>query len=211
MRPAGGNYGPPKRPIIEMNPNAAIPGLINQRPADKEDIDKEDIDNLDMLDGQVPGDDKRYTAAKVMSANPLELILIMYEQLFELVPDIKANMEKRSPTDFGPDTERAQAILDQLINSLDFDQEISVDLGAIYFYVRDRIMESNIKMDAAIWGHIEETMRPLYEGFKDANNQLGMPRQDPMKAKDTQIVAGMTYGQRSLKEVVVNTKSGLKA
>jgi len=155
--------------------------------------------------------DRKYVTAKVMSANPLELILIMYEQFFELIPDIKKNMERRLLKSVEPDAERAQAIIDQLINSLDFEVEISKDLGAIYFYVRDRILESNIKLDPAIWDDIEATLRPLYDGFKEASKQLEIPRPDPLKAKDAQIVAGMTYGQRSLREIVVNTRSGLKA
>ena len=155
--------------------------------------------------------DEKYRTAKVMSANPIELILIMYEQFFELIPDIKANMGKRFQKDVEPDTERAQAIIDQLINALDFDVELSKDLGAIYYYVRDRILIGNIKCDPAIWDHIEATMRPLYEGFKGAAKQLAAPRVDPLKSKSTQIIAGMTYGQRNLREVVVNTRNGLQA
>ena len=116
--------------------------------------------------------DEKYRTAKVISASPLELILLIYEEFFRLIPDIKGNMEKRLPKDVESDTERAQAIVDELINSLDFDVEISKDLGAIYFYVRNQIMEGNIKFDPAIWDNIESIMRPLYEGFKDASKQL---------------------------------------
>jgi flagellar protein FliS len=156
------------------------------------------------------GDGRKYMAAKVMSASPLELILIMYEQFFELIPDIKSNIAKNSPGEVEPDAERAQAIVDELINALDFDVELSKDLGAVYYYVRDRILESNVKFDPAIWDGIESVMRPLYEGFKSAAKQVETPRDDPLKSKSTQIVAGITYGQNNLKEVVINTRSGLK-
>jgi flagellar protein FliS len=156
------------------------------------------------------GDGKNYTTARVMSANPVELILIMFEQFFELIPDIKRNIAKRSPAEAEPDAERAQAIVDELISALDFSQEVSKDLGAIYYYVRNRIMEGNIKFDAAIWDEIETVMRPLYEGFKEAAKQVDAPRTDPLKSKSTQIVLGMTYGQNNLNEVVLNTKAGLK-
>jgi len=152
------------------------------------------------------------TTAKIMSASPLQLIIIMYEQFLELIPDIKRNIEKKSAAAMEPDSERAQAIIDELINALDFDVEMSKDLGAIYFYVRNRILEANIRFDAAIWDDIESVVRPLYEGFKEAERQLGPEINKPaISAGSPSIVAGITYGQNSLKEIVVNTKSGLKA
>ncbi|MDR3121849.1 MAG: flagellar export chaperone FliS [Clostridiales bacterium] len=155
--------------------------------------------------------EKKYQAAKVMSASPLELILVMYEQFFALIPDIKASIGKKSQAAMEPDSERAHAIIEELINALDFDIEMSKDLGAIYFYVRDRILEANIRFDPAIWDHIEATMRPLYEGFSEAAKQLA-PTAKPgaLPSNNPSIVAGMTYGQGKLKEIVVNTKSGLQ-
>jgi flagellar protein FliS len=160
-------------------------------------------------------DSRQYVAARVMSASPIELVLIMYEQLFALAKDIKANIARRAPAAVEPDAERAQAIIDELVNSLDFSVEISKDLGAIYFYVRDRILEANIKFDSSIWDHIEQTMRPLYEGFADAARQAaeaapGAGGTGAAPSSRPAIVAGMTYGHGTLKEVVVNTKKGLR-
>ena len=193
MKPAGENYKPTQMNIGKIPINK--PGMPSALP------------------GQ---DDKQYLSARVMSASPAELILMMYEQFFALIPDIKANIQKKSQAATEPDVERAQAIIEELINALDFDVEISKDLGAIYFYVRDRIMEAHIKFDAQLWDHIEQTMRPLYDGFKDAAGQLdanaaATGKKDPLKSASPSIVAGMTYGQGNLKEVVINTKNGLKA
>ena len=198
MKPPGGNYKPDR-----MNINR----IIKRAPGGEADTGGPA--------GQARGGDTgtRHvaTAARVMSASPLELILIMYDQFFELIPDIKRSIERKSAAAMEPDSERAQAIIDELINALDFDVEISKDLGAIYFYVRNRILEANIHFDAAIWDDIESVMRPLYEGFKDAERQYGAELKQPvMSAVSPSIVAGMTYGQNSLKEIVVNTKSGLQ-
>jgi len=170
----------------------------------------ESADTSENSQGADPGSQQGPTTAKVMSASPLELILIMYEQFFELIPDIKKNIENKSAAAMEPDSERAQAIIEELISALDFDVEISKDLGAIYFYVRNQILEANIRFDAAIWDNIESVMRPLYEGFKDALKQLGTDLQPVLPTEVPSIVVGMTYGQNSLKEIVVNTKSGLK-
>jgi len=198
MKPPGGNYKPDR-----MNINR----IIKRAPGGEADTGGPA--------GQTRGGDagSRHvaTAARVMSASPLELILIMYDQFFELIPDIKRSIERKSAAAMEPDSERAQAIIDELINALDFDVEISKDLGAIYFYVRNRILEANIHFDAAIWDDIESVMRPLYEGFKEAERQHGAELKQPvMSAVNPSIVAGMTYGQNSLKEIVVNTKSGLQ-
>ena len=158
-----------------------------------------------------PLTDEQYRTAKVMSASPLELILLMYEKIFELIPGIKSNMEKHLLRDVEHDTGRVLEIIDELFNCLDFDIDMSKDLGAAYYYVRNLIMEGNIKFDPSIWDQVESTMRPLYEGFRDAAKQLATPGIDPLKSKSTRIVAGMTYGQGNLREVVVNTKRGLRA
>jgi flagellar protein FliS len=163
--------------------------------------------------GGAAGHDAEYRTARVMSASPLELILIMYEQLFALISDIKRDIAKKAPTLAEPNAERAHAIVEELINALDFSVDLSKDLGAIYYFVRDRIMEANIKFDAAIWDQVYDTMRPLYEGFLDASRQLGERGAGRKHANAGQpsIVAGMTYGQGNLNEIVINTKNGLKA
>ena len=189
MKPAGENYKPNKMsfgkvPVMRQGTPSTLPGQ----------------------------DEKQYQAARVMSASPAELILMMYDQFFSLIPDIKANIQRKAPQATEPDVERAQAIIEELINSLDFDLELAQDLGAIYFYVRDKIMEAHIKFDPAIWDHIEEILRPLYEGFKNAAGQVdaAAAKQDPLKSNKPSILSGMTYGQGNLKEVVLNTKNGIK-
>lgn len=158
-----------------------------------------------------PPDESRYTTARVMTASPAELILMMFEQFFDLIPDIKRNVARGSQAAVEPDAERAQAIVDELIGSLDFSLDISKDIGAIYIYVRNKILEANIRFDADIWDHVESVMRPLYDGFKQAAAQAGTDAEQPaISSRDPSIIAGYTYGHSSLKEVVVNTKTGLR-
>ena len=141
----------------------------------------------------------------------MELILIMFEQFFELVPDIKRNIQRGSAAAMEPDAERAQAIVDELLNALDFDVELSKDIGAIYIYVRNKILEANIAFDAKIWDDIEDIMRSLYDGFKEVSLQFDpQSKQAVPVSAGPSIFAGMTYGQGNLKEYVLNTKSGIK-
>ncbi|MDR1061983.1 MAG: flagellar protein FliS [Clostridiales bacterium] len=201
MKPAGNTYNKPNVPNIGNI--AAGAGAENAGAAE----------GGRQGAGDAGQDGRKYITSKVMSASPAELILMMYEQFFELIPDIKQGIRKKSPALAEPHAERAQAIIDELVNALDFSVDMSKDLGAIYFYVRDRILEANIKFDEAIWDHIYDTMRPLYEGFAEAAKQAKAhgAAQKPAAGGQASIVAGMTYGQSNLKEIVINTKSGLKA
>ena len=197
MKPTGGTYRPDRPNIGKLRDVAAQPADAASQPVDA---------------ASQPVDAASYRTAKVMTASPLELILMMYEQLFELIPDIKNSIDKGSAAAAEPDAERAQAIVDELINSLDFSIELSKDIGAIYVYVRNLILEANIKFDADIWDQIESVMRPLYEAFKEAERLVGSDgRQFAAQTSAPSIFAGMTYGQGSLKEVVVNMRSGLQA
>ena len=214
MKPPGGNYKPNNINIgkIPMRTTAAGANNALESPviAARSGSGAQTGENLGAFDGNSGGTDN-YTTARVMTASPAELILIMYEQFFELIPDIKRNIQKKSAAAMEPDSERAQAIIEELIGSLDFNIELSKDIGAIYFYVRNLILEANIRFDAGIWDRIESVMRPLYEGFKEASNLLESETPDKpfLAAAGPSIVAGITYGQSKLKEIVVNTKSGI--
>jgi len=208
MKPAGGTYKPNRMNINKIPKSAA--GRAGE--AGAEPGGQGGSGPGEGAPGTGAGAHQGPTTAKVMSASPLQLITIMYEQFLELIPDIKLSITKKSAAAMEPDSERAQAIVEELLNALDFDVEISKDLGAIYYYVRNRILEANIRFDASIWDEIEATMRPLYEGFKEAERQIGPGAGMPViESGSPSIVAGITYGQGSLKEIVVNTKSGLKA
>ena len=206
MKPPGGNYKPNRMNINKIPMRAGDAAVAADTGAGADN--GAGVRASDGSDKYAVGD---HRTAKVMTASPMELILMMYEQFFELIPDIKQNIQRKSAAAMEPDSERAQAIVEELINALDFDVEMSKDIGAIYFYVRNLILEANLKMDAGAWDRIESVMRPLYEGFKEASAQLEPISQQPsMPSAVPSIVAGMTYGQNRLKEVVINTKSGLK-
>ena len=210
MKPPGGNYGPGKMNINNMLRRASAAGNESGAVADTGIRDVSDFGAYGVRAGKNNDAGGGYTTARVMSSSPLQLILIMFEQFFGLIPDIKQSIINKSAAAMEPDAERAQAIVEELINSLNFDLEISKDLGAIYYYVRDRILEANIKLNAGVWDDIESVMRPIYEGFAEAERALepeGKPK--GFSAVNPSIVAGITYGQGSLKEIVVNTKSGL--
>jgi len=213
MKPPGGNYKPNSINIGKI-PTHAATGVNNvpdsPAAAARSGSGVQSVEDPGVYAGDSFGTDN-YTTARVMTASPAELILIMYEQFFELIPDIKRNIQRKSAAAMEPDSERAQAIIDELIGSLDFNIELSKDIGAIYFYVRNLILEANIRFDAGIWDRIESVMRPLYEGFKEAANLLESETSDKpfLASTGPSIVAGITYGQSKLKEIVVNTKSGI--
>jgi len=195
MKPPGGNYKPNRIAVGKaLGRMAAGKAPGRARAAAESECAK--------TDGGV--------TARVMTASPIELILMMYEQLFGLIPEIKRSIGRNSAAAAEPDAERAQAIVEELINSLDFSVGISADLGAIYFYVRNLILEANIKFDAAIWDRVEALMRPLYEGFREAARQAEPAPMPEIGGADPSILAGFTYGQGNLKEIVVNTRSGLR-
>jgi len=219
MKPAGGNYQPLRRNV------GRVPQHSAQQPAAAGAAQGAGQAATAQRAGQ-----GGYKTARVLSASPMELILIMYEQFFELLPDIRRNIQRKAPAAVEPDAERAQAIIEELINALDFTYDISKDLGAIYFYVRDRILDANVRFKAELWDEIEALLRPLYEGFKEAARQQDAGAQPTGEldwtaagvagaARDLRgkrgaampsIIAGITYGQGNLREVVVNTKNGLK-
>lgn len=91
-----------------------------------------------------------YKKQSVMTASPVELIVMLYEGLKKNLLLAKRAIAKHDPAGAHSSLMKAQAIVAELINSLDMNIDMSGDLLAIYEFLLNTMGEANIKKDAAL-------------------------------------------------------------
>lgn len=111
---------------------------------------------------------ERYLENRILSADPIELIEILYEHA------IKSVREARSALAAGDIAGRCRAIsrtigiLGELQGSLDKEVRgtISQNLAALYHYMRGRLTAANLKQQDGPLGEVEALMQTLGEAWK---------------------------------------------
>ena len=65
---------------------------------------------------------------------------------------------------------KTQAIIDELMNSLDFNiaPDLCTNLQQLYIYINERLTHANIKMDAEAMNEVIELLNTLRDGWKQA-------------------------------------------
>jgi len=123
----------------------------------------------------------RYAAAKayadnaaqtsVNSANPKELIVLVYEKIFE---NLRAGKIEITQGRYGIDffTKASDLINLGLLASLDYQKggEISKNLKTIYEWALKKINEARVEKSPEKVQNVIDIMIPLYEGWKQISN-----------------------------------------
>jgi flagellar protein FliS len=118
-----------------------------------------------------------YLESRILAADPVELIHILYEHALTQVKlarialaegDIPARCQAVSKT---------LAALGELEGSLDFNAggSISKNLARLYQYMRRRLLEATVKRDAGALAEVESLLRTLDEGWTAMQHAESVP------------------------------------
>lgn len=90
----------------------------------------------------------RYQQTRVETANPLQLVVMLYDGAIRFINQAKQAMVNKEIEHANESLKRAQAIVDELTVTLDpAAGEISTDLAKLYEFVNYRLIQANIKKD----------------------------------------------------------------
>ncbi|HUB77920.1 MAG TPA: flagellar export chaperone FliS [Bryobacteraceae bacterium] len=108
-----------------------------------------------------------YVDTRVLSADPLELVHILYEHTLTMVGDARRFLAEGNIAARGHSISRAIAAIDELNCSLDRDAggSIASNLGALYQYMRSRLLTANIRQEDAPLAEVESLLRTLGEAW----------------------------------------------
>jgi flagellar protein FliS len=105
-----------------------------------------------------------YKTQQIMTAPPEELTLMLYNGAIKFISEAIIAVEAKDIACTNRSSRSAQAIVQEFMNTLDMQYDLSKDLMALYVYVNKRLVWGNIKKDR---GQLEEA-RTILKSLRDA-------------------------------------------
>jgi flagellar secretion chaperone FliS len=117
-----------------------------------------------------------YLENRILSADPIELIAILYEHAICFTGNARESLAKRDIPGRSAMISRVIAILGELDGSLNHSAggEISANLARLYQYMRERLMLANLKQEDAPLAEVERlltTLAEAWDGVKHSGSQ----------------------------------------
>ena len=140
---------------------------------------------------------KRDFTRRLSNCNRGQMIVIIYDIFFAYTEGAKACLESGDAAGFKENTRRAENVLTELQDTLDFKYEISKSLFPIYDYCKRLIAMAVIKHAEPELSEAESHMKKLYEAFKVA---AAADTSEPIMEHSEAVTAGLTYGRGYLNE-----------
>lgn len=124
----------------------------------------------------------RYQDMKVQTASPAQIMIMLYDGAIRFTLQAKKKLEEKDFEGKGIFISKTQAIVDELMNSLNFTiaPELCENLQQLYIYINERLSEANIKCDAEVLDEVIGLLNTLRDGWKQA---LASEPQDPTAPK----------------------------
>lgn len=114
-----------------------------------------------------------YLESRVLAADPVELIHILYEHTVLQVKLARTALRDRNTTGRFQAISKALAGLGELEGALNYKAggSISLNLGKLYRYARKRVTEGSSKCDDAALAEVESLLSTLNEGWTAMQHQ----------------------------------------
>jgi flagellar protein FliS len=111
-----------------------------------------------------------YQQSSVQTANRGKLLIMLYEGAIRFTKTGIEGMHKHNHESTNTNLKKAQAIVHELIASLDQSYDISKDLLSIYEYMLHLLIESNLKKNPTLAEEALGYLVELHEAWKQAVN-----------------------------------------
>jgi flagellar protein FliS len=118
-----------------------------------------------------------YFEQMILSASPLELVRLLYQQAIASVADAREHLREGRIRERGAAIRKAHAILAELMVSLnpEYAPEIAENLRKLYCYMQERLLEAHMRQ---IDAPLEETGR-LLTTLADGWREEGVEAESP--------------------------------
>lgn len=136
---------------------------------------------------------------RIGKANKTEMIVVVYDISLAYLKDAKENFVDKDT--FFKSVDGAKKCVADLIDSLNFDYEISYNLLQLYTYVNRQLLLAKLNEEEKNINNAEKVISSLRETFAEVAK---MDKSPAMVENAQHVEVGMTYGRGVLNESVVN-------
>ncbi|MCC5802144.1 flagellar export chaperone FliS [Rossellomorea vietnamensis] len=108
-----------------------------------------------------------YQNNSVNTASPGELTLMLYNGSLKFIHIAKKAIEEKNIELKNSNIQKTQAIVNELMVTLNTDIEVSQNLMSLYDYINRRLTEANIKNDVSILEEVEGLITDFRDTWKE--------------------------------------------
>ncbi|AHN20586.1 flagellar export chaperone FliS [Lysinibacillus varians] len=108
-----------------------------------------------------------YKQNSVTTASPGELTLMLYNGCLKFLSKAKLAIQDKNIQEKNTNLIKAQAIISELMATLNMDIEVSKNMFALYEYMNRRLVEANIKNDVSIIEEVEGFVTEFRDTWKE--------------------------------------------
>lgn len=126
----------------------------------------------------------RYKSVQVKTANPGDLLVMLFDGCFRFLNEALDALEKGDRARAGERLDRAYAILSEFVAALrpEVYPELCENLEGVYLFCMSHIVRANLEQDAERVREIVRILDPLRDAFRDAVHQVnsGQAKLEPV-------------------------------
>lgn len=112
----------------------------------------------------------QYLESKIIAAKPEELTFMLYEGLVKFIKKAMLTLETKNYEQVNYNTQRAQAIVDELRSTLNMDIPLSESLDALYEYLGFKLLNANVGKSEEEYSEALEIAENFKDTWKEAFN-----------------------------------------
>ena len=118
---------------------------------------------------------KAYHKTSVQTASKERILLMLYEGCIRYLKKCKLAMEAKNLAEKGVALGKAQDIINELMNSLNFEVggDLAKQLESLYMFVFDQTTQANIHNDPVKIENCIKILETLYSGWKEVIEKGG--------------------------------------
>ncbi len=109
-----------------------------------------------------------YKQNSIMTSSPEELTLMLYNGLVKFIMQAQKAIEEKDIQKANESIKRAEDIISEFQATLDMQYELSKGLAMLYDYFMDRLVDANMKKDAAILEEVLHFVKDLRDTWAQA-------------------------------------------
>ena len=116
---------------------------------------------------------QRYRAVKIQTASPAQIMLMLYDGAIRFAKIAKKKIEDDDLSAKGTYIGKVQAIISELMSSLDFSiaPELCTQLEQLYIYIMEQLTEANLSVGVAPLDEVIGLLTPLREEWAKRANE----------------------------------------
>ena len=134
---------------------------------------------------------------RLSQCNKGELIVILYDIVFAYLDEAKEAHAQNNYEAYKMAIRKANASIQELINSLNFAYAISKQLYQLYVYSKRALAKAMYQNKTDGITEVEDVLRRLYHSFQEVAKS---DTSGPLMRNTQKVYAGITYGKNDLNE-----------